>query len=120
MSKQTRASHPLYSLLPTEVEGFDSLAELALDMRSSWNHAGDEVWGVLDPSFGAGTQNPWVVAQTMSRDKLERQLADPSFRKNVSALLRAKRHATKPRRGFKNIMHRRRSPAQRISAWSSC
>src|ERR1039458_9383866 len=31
MSKQTRVSHPIYSLLPTEVEGFDSLAELALD-----------------------------------------------------------------------------------------
>ncbi|MFZ1932220.1 MAG: hypothetical protein WCB27_17260 [Thermoguttaceae bacterium] len=32
MSKQTRASHPIYSLLPLEVEGFDSLAELALDI----------------------------------------------------------------------------------------
>jgi starch phosphorylase len=37
--KTTRASHPIYSLLPTEVEGFDSLAELALDMRWSWNHS---------------------------------------------------------------------------------
>ena len=44
MSKQARASHPIYSLLPTEIEGFDSLAELALDMRWSWNHATDEVW----------------------------------------------------------------------------
>ena len=42
-------SHPIYSLLPTEVEGFDSLAELALDMRWSWNHATDEVWRQLDP-----------------------------------------------------------------------
>ena len=38
MSKQARVSHPIYSLLPTEVEGFDALAELALDMHSSWNH----------------------------------------------------------------------------------
>jgi starch phosphorylase len=30
-----------------EVEGFDSLAELALDMRWSWNHAADEVWRQL-------------------------------------------------------------------------
>ena len=43
MSKQARASHPIYSLLPTEIEGFDSLAELALDMHWSWNHATDEV-----------------------------------------------------------------------------
>src|ERR1039458_2198637 len=41
MSDQTRVSHPIYNLLPTEIEGFDSLAELALDMRWSWNHATD-------------------------------------------------------------------------------
>jgi hypothetical protein len=29
---------------PIKIEGFDSLAELALDMRSSWNHAADTVW----------------------------------------------------------------------------
>ncbi|MBU0965066.1 MAG: hypothetical protein KKA54_01685 [Proteobacteria bacterium] len=28
MSKPTRVSHPMYNLLPTEIEGFDSLAEL--------------------------------------------------------------------------------------------
>jgi starch phosphorylase len=27
-----------------EVEGFDALAKLALDLRGSWNHAADEVW----------------------------------------------------------------------------
>jgi glycogen phosphorylase len=51
MSKQTRVSHPIYSFLPTEVEGFDSLAELALDMRWSWNHATDKVWRQLDPEL---------------------------------------------------------------------
>ncbi len=100
MSKQTRASHPIYSLLPTEVEGFDSLAELALDMRSSWNHAGDKVWRLLDPELWELTQNPWVVLQTVSRDKLERELADSSFRENISALLRAKRHATESEAWF--------------------
>jgi hypothetical protein len=49
MSKQTRVSHPIYKLLPTEVEGFDSLAELVLDMRWSWNDATDGVWRTLDP-----------------------------------------------------------------------
>jgi len=43
MSEQRRVSHPIYSLLPTGIEGVDSLAELALDMRWSWNHATDEV-----------------------------------------------------------------------------
>ena len=91
MSKQTRVSHPIYSLLPTEVEGFDSLAELALEMRWSWNHATDKVWRQLDPALWELTQNPWVVLQTVSRDQLERMLTDPAYSKNIDDLLRAKR-----------------------------
>src|SRR5487761_1365906 len=93
MSKDTRIAHPLYGLLPTEIEGFDSLAELALDMRWSWNHATDRVWRALDPAMWEVTQNPWVVLQTVARDQLERALADPAYRKNVDGLLRAKHHA---------------------------
>ena len=94
MSKQTRVSHPIYGLLPTEVQGFDSLAELALDIRWSWNHATDRVWRTLDPILWELTQNPWVVLQTVSRDRLERVLADSVFRKSIDDLLQAKRQAS--------------------------
>jgi starch phosphorylase len=90
MSDRTRVS-PIYSLLPTDIEGFDSLAELALDMHWAWNHSTDGVWRALDPTLWALTQNPWVVLQTVSRDKIERALADPAFRKNMDELLQAKR-----------------------------
>jgi len=93
MSKHKRVSHPIYGILPTEVEGFDSLAELALDMRWSWNHATDGVWRALDPVLWELTQNPWVVLQTVSRDQLERVLADPDFRENIEEHLQAKRQA---------------------------
>ena len=93
MSKQTRAKHPIYSLLPMEVEGFDSLAELALDMRWSWNHAADEIWQQLDPTLWELTHNPWVVLQTVSRNQIERMSADPVFRKRVDELVQAKRQA---------------------------
>jgi starch phosphorylase len=93
MSKQIRASHPIYNLLPTEIEGFDSLAELALDMRWSWNHATDEVWRQLDPGLWQITHNPWVVLQTVSRDQIERVLANPVFRKNVDDLVQTRRQA---------------------------
>jgi glycogen phosphorylase len=93
MSQQTRVSHPICNLLPTEIAGFDSLAELALDMRWSWNHATDQVWRQLDPELWEITHNPWVVLQTVSRDQIERVLADPVFRKSVDDLLRATRHA---------------------------
>ncbi len=89
MSKQTRASHTLYGLLPTEIEGVESLAELALDLRWSWNHATDGLWRTLDPTLWGITQNPWVVLQTAGRDQIERALADPAFRKNLDDLLLA-------------------------------
>ena len=91
MSEQSRVSHPIYSLLPTEIEGFDSLAALALNMRWSWNHATDEVWRQLDPELWEITHNPWVVLQTVSRDRIERVLADLAFRKNVEALVETRR-----------------------------
>ena len=93
MSERARGRHPKELFLSTDVEGFGSLAELALDMRSSWNHATDRVWRQLDPVLWELTQNPWVVLQTVSRDKLQRELADPAFRKNVDALARARRDA---------------------------
>jgi starch phosphorylase len=93
MSQRTRVSHPIYHLLPTEIEGFDSLAELALDMHWSWNHATDEVWRQLDPELWGITHNPWVVLQTVSRDQIERVLDDPGFRKNVDNLVEASRQA---------------------------
>ena len=50
MSKHTRGTHPIYLLVSPEIERFGSLAELALDMHWSWNHATDEVSNLLhDP-----------------------------------------------------------------------
>src|SRR5580700_5481273 len=93
MSAQTGGIHPIYNLLPTEIEGFDSLAELALDMRWSWNHATDNVWRQLDPALWELTQNPWVVLQTVSTDKLNSLLANATFRKTIDDLRQAKHQA---------------------------
>ncbi len=95
MSEQTRAVHPIYNLLPAEIAGFDSLAELALDLRWSWNHATDEVWRQLDPKLWEITHNPWVVLQTVSRARIERVLADPVFRKQVDDFALTRREAVK-------------------------
>jgi starch phosphorylase len=93
MSIPKPLGHSIYSLLPTDIDGFDSLAELALDMRWSWNHGADKIWRLLDPGLWKLTQNPWVILQTVSREKLENSLADSVFRKSVNDLLQAKRHA---------------------------
>jgi hypothetical protein len=61
MTIERGVSHLIYSPFSKDVEGFDSLVELALDMRWLWNHATDKVWSQLDPLLWEVTRNPWVV-----------------------------------------------------------
>ncbi len=93
MSTSRRVVSPIQTFFPIEIEGFDSLAELALDLRWSWNHSADEVWAQLDPVLWNLTYNPWVVLQTVSRNQLQRVFADPDFRQKVDILVQAKHQA---------------------------
>ncbi len=113
MSTQTRGSRPNYGLLPSEVDGFGPLAELALDLRWSWNHYADNVWRQLDPDLWDRTQNPWVVLQTVSRDKLQRMLADPMFRKKIDALAQTRRQAAETPAWFQHTHSQ--SPLTRVA-----
>jgi starch phosphorylase len=79
--------------LCSDLDGFDLLSELALDMRSAWNHATDQVWCQIDPVLWELTHNPWVVVQTASREKLQSVLADLVFRKKIDGLVQARRAA---------------------------
>lgn len=63
-------SNPTYTARPAESLGSDALAELALDMRWSFNHAADAIWRELDPVLWSLTHNPWFVLQTVSRERL--------------------------------------------------
>ena len=78
MSKQARVSHPIHSLLPTEIEGFDSLAELALDMRWSWNHATETSGGSLIPSCGKSLITPGLSCR---REIRTTETSSGSFRR---------------------------------------
>ncbi len=93
MNDKNIADRTVNGPLPKEIDGFDSLAELALDMRSSWNHATDVIWRRLDPNLWENTHNPWVVLQTVSRDKIKSMLSDPAFRKKVDGLIKVRRQA---------------------------
>src|SRR5665213_3120094 len=85
------AKKPIYSNLPTDIEGYDTLADLALDLRWSWNHGTEAVWRKLDDELWGLTHNPWVVLQTASRDRIEHVLSDPTFRKSVDDLVETRR-----------------------------
>ena len=89
MSEPVSAVRP-GSGLPPQADQAGPLAELALDLRWSWNHGADNLWRQLDPVLWELTQNPWVVLQTVSRDRLAQALADPAFRGKVDEVLRAR------------------------------
>ena len=99
-----------------EVDGFDSLAELALDLYWYWNHSADEVWNQIDPALWKLTYNPWVVLQTVSRDHLRRTLDDPVFRKKVDDLLRTKREEEKSATWFQR--HYSQAPLTSVAYFS--
>lgn len=92
MSDPKETSHPKKRFLYTDVEGFNALSELVLDIRSTWNHATDQVWQQLNPELWSQTHNPWVVLQTVSREKLQQVLANPTFRKSIDDLVQTRRN----------------------------
>lgn len=93
MKKQKYSKDQFYGLMHTDIEGIDALIELALNIRWSWNHASDELWQQLDPELWEFTRNPWVILQTVSRDRLEERLTDPAFREKLKGLLKANEQA---------------------------
>jgi starch phosphorylase len=95
MSEHAPIIKPVHGLLPTDIDGFNSLVELALDLRWSWNHSTDDVWRELDPRLWELTHHPWDVLQTVSRNKVQEVLADPAFRSKIDALVEVRRQAAK-------------------------
>ena len=68
----------------------DTLTELALDLRWSFNHSADQLWEQLDPELWELTHNPWVLLQTVSREKLQTVTSEPRFQKLLVDLHREK------------------------------
>jgi starch phosphorylase len=64
----------------------DALTDLALDLRWSFNHSADQLWGQLDPELWELTHNPWLLLQTVSREKLQAVTSDPDFQKLLADL----------------------------------
>lgn len=72
---------------------YEALVELALNLRWSWHHSSDELWGKLNPELWELTQNPWAVLQAAPQKRLSEICADPRFTQRVNELLREKRES---------------------------
>lgn len=75
---------------PLDTAISDALTDLALDLRWSFNHSADQLWEQLDPELWELTHNPWVLLQTVSREKLQSVTSDPRFQKLLTDLHREK------------------------------
>jgi glycogen phosphorylase len=86
-------SSPAYSNRSSDTASSNILAELALDLRWSFNHSADMLWEKLDPELWDLSHNPWVVLQTVSRERLQRVTTDPEFQTLLADVHRAKQKA---------------------------
>ncbi|MGE0625738.1 MAG: alpha-glucan family phosphorylase [Pseudomonadales bacterium] len=91
-----------YGELPSGLAGAEPLIELALDLRSEWHHGSDFVWRYLDEELWEATRNPWVVLQSVSRQRLESALGDARFSSDVARLLEARRESAEAPAWFQN------------------
>jgi starch phosphorylase len=84
---------PSYYLLPPLPQGLEGLAELALDLRWSWNHAADKLWKYIDPELWSLTSNPWLMLQTVKTNRLKALATDSTFRGLMDKLVAEHREA---------------------------
>ncbi|HLH44137.1 MAG TPA: alpha-glucan family phosphorylase [Bryobacteraceae bacterium] len=86
-------SNPSYAFHPSETLASEALAQLALDLRWSWNHSARELWRRIDPELWNLTHNPWLLLQTASQEKLNELARDSDFQRRLEALLKLRAEA---------------------------
>ena len=94
----------------------DVLVEMALDLRWSFNHSADNIWERLDPELWDLTHNPWVVLQTVSRERLQSVTAQPDFQALVAEHNRERETAEKPNGWFQRA--HRNAPIKTVAYFS--
>jgi starch phosphorylase len=71
--------------LPPELEG---LAELAFDLRWSTRHSAAALWRSVDAALWEATENPVLIAESVSHARLETLAADGAFLSALRAELK--------------------------------
>lgn len=61
MGEVRREAHSFHTLLPADIEGFERLVELALDVRWALNHAADTIWKRLEAQLWGLTHSSWGI-----------------------------------------------------------
>jgi starch phosphorylase len=70
----------MHAFFPRDLPpGLEALADLALDLRWTWSHAGDALWHTVDPDTWERLENPWVIVQNVPQERLEQLAKDSEF-----------------------------------------
>lgn len=77
--------------LPSDSSPVGALTQPRLEPAMVLEPCCGRVRNQLDPELWHATQNPWVILQTASPEKLNRVAADPAFRQKLQALIQRKR-----------------------------
>ncbi|HLK80770.1 MAG TPA: alpha-glucan family phosphorylase [Xanthobacteraceae bacterium] len=67
-------------------KGLEALGALALDLRWTWSHAGDDLWNTLDAETWEATGNPWAILNIISDEQLKKAVADRTFGQRLREL----------------------------------
>ncbi len=107
-------NHHHFTPLPEALAG---LAILAEDLRWTWSHAGDDLWNTLDPVIWQHTQNPYVVLQSVSRERLQALAQDSAFCRQLADTMKERQHYMQRKGWFQNSLEPTSGP-RRIAYFS--
>ena len=68
----------------------EQIADLAMDLRWTWSHGGDAMWKIMDPQVWEQSENPFVVLQNLSHERLQVLNQDQEFRQHLDRLVEAR------------------------------
>lgn len=77
----------LLRILPDELEPY---ADFVTDLRWTWSHAGDWLWQTIDRTTWEQTENPYVVLQNLSQQRLQELAHNSKFIEKLQQLAQAR------------------------------
>nr|WP_240910233.1 DUF3417 domain-containing protein [Desulfopila sp. IMCC35008] len=58
-----------------------------MDLRWNWNHCADVLWRAIDLEIWEGTEDPWLILESVSRTRLETLVLDTAFMEELQSQL---------------------------------
>ncbi len=94
--------HPSRYLPRTLPESLTGLADLAMDMRWSWDREAEGLWRSIDEDMWDTTGNPWFILESVSQKRLEELSRDKDFLAEIETQLKRMKEASHEKAWFQD------------------